>query len=465
MDAQILYSWLTLKSTETSAFFLGALEDIKGVGMGIVNATISVVKDTVTRGRASKQAKSTPSSTTTPGIDPALLSAAQIESQISRLQELLEGDSKALIARKSEFRSCIVRLQELKTGLSSFQSEHTINARLFVGDAIDIANTVLDQLSNDTKEVSESDHYLEGWRNSVSKCLAQASGLVAFAAAQPGFGFGSSMDTSQDTGQDRVLKRRYHKLMVTKTAMQDCRTRMEKNAEAQLAAQNRVIDLVRNMEQLDHNKGAIEDTKRILRESVDAMMAMQGEVRRLAEFFAILAEIVSIAGMKHAGRFLDGVKGGDDPFSLAYSETQAQLLRETMFTLRGHFAFVVRSADLYEEINREHIAPCLRMATLLPISASPEKQNEAKLTLAEQTQASAEAIKKIAQEQMRIYQGELEKRCQEIDADLGLIEGPEMEPERLQAIQDGVNESSNAAEEKVAASRPPELWYEIEDDF
>lgn len=432
--------------------------------MGVVNAAISVVKDTVTLGRASRK-KEASVSFTTPGIDPALLSAGQIESQISRLQDIIGEGSEVLVTHQSEIRSCLARLQELKNGLGVFQSEHCINAKLFIGDSMDIASDILKNTSNIGEDVSVNDQYIENWRNGISKCLLQATRLVAFAAAQPGFGFGSSMNGSEDAGQDKVLKRRYQKLAVTKTAMEDCRNRMQKNAEAQLAAQNKVIDLVRNMEQLDHRKGTIEDTKKILRESVDAMMAMQGEIRRLAEFFAILAEIVSIAGTKHAGRFLDGIKGGSDPFSLAYSETQAQLLRETMYTLRGHFAFVVRSADLYEEINREHIAPCLRMATLLPISATPEQQNEAKLTLAEQTQASAEAIKKMAQDQMKIYQGELEKRCQEIDADLASIEGPEMEPDRVQAIKDGVNDSSNVAERNAAASRPPELWEEIDDDL
>jgi hypothetical protein len=432
----------------------------------MVNTSISTIKDAVMLGRASRQTETAPSSTMTLDNDPALLSAGQMESQISRLQELLEGDNKDLVVRNSEFRSCLVHLQELKNGLGVFQSEHTINAKLFVGDAIDIASAILDQLSNNPKEASADDQYAESWRNSVSRCLDQATGLAAFAATQPGLNIGSSMGTSQDTGQDKVLKRRYQKLMVTKAALLDCHTRMEKNAEAQLAAQNKVIDLVRKMEQLDHNKGAIEDTKRILRESVDAMMAMQGEVHRLAEFFTILAETVSIAGTKHAERFIDVVKGGVDPFRLIYSETQAQLLRETMFTLQGHFAFVVRSAELYEEINGDHLAPCLHMASALPINASPEKQNEAKLALAEQTQASAEAIKKIAQKQMKIYQGELEERCREIDADLKLIEGLEMEPERLRIIQDGVSESSKAVEEKKAAaagSRPLAMWDAIED--
>jgi hypothetical protein len=74
-----------------------------------------------------------------------------------------------------------------------------------------------------------------------------------------------------------------------------------------------------------------------------------------------------------------------------------QAIRETMIILRGHFAFVATSADLYQNIAGSHINPCLRMAASLPLSATIEEQEKAKGELKEATDGSAEAIKKLAQ--------------------------------------------------------------------
>ena len=78
--------------------------------------------------------------------------------------------------------------------------------------------------------------------------------------------------------------------------------------------------------------------------------------------------------MSDAKRYLETIEDGfdktSDAFAIAYNRAQVDTIRETVITLRGHFRFVVKSADLYDEVATTHINPCIRMAARLPVSAS-----------------------------------------------------------------------------------------------
>jgi hypothetical protein len=103
------------------------------------------------------------------------------------------------------------------------------------------------------------------------------------------------------------------------------------------------------------------------------------------------------------------------------------------------------------------------MAALLPLSASPEEQGEAKKELKKATDESAAAIEALAKKEMNSYYQQLEDRCKEIEADIGKL--PELEDElgTIRAIEEGVKEASEEIIGVVAEKYEMEL--EITDDL
>jgi hypothetical protein len=251
--------------------------------------------------------------------------------------------------------------------------------------------------------------------------------------------------------------------------MNDARTNLEKAAEMQLQAQAQIVEIARTMKELEHKQATLEDTKKILRKSIDVMVAMQDQIRQLTGFFNALANIISIVCKGHAEQYLQAIDAGitkqDDKFAIAYSEQQLQIIRETLFTLRGHFSFVVHSTDMYQEIATTYINPCIRMAANLPLSAGPEDQEKAKQVLKQMTDESSDAIKKLAQQELEAYHKDLETRVQEIEGELTALglPVPETEDENLRAIEDGVKESSEEIAEDFGEMG--EFFEEISDDI
>ncbi|KAI3317963.1 hypothetical protein HD806DRAFT_540623 [Xylariaceae sp. AK1471] len=70
-------------------------------------------------------------------------------------------------------------------------------------------------------------------------------------------------------------------------------------------------------------KTLLDNTKKILRKAIDAMTSMQDQIRSLAGFFTMLANIICIVGNGYAQRYLDtiqsGVDGKEDEFTLAWN--------------------------------------------------------------------------------------------------------------------------------------------------
>jgi hypothetical protein len=295
--------------------------------------------------------------------------------------------------------------------------------------------------------------------------------LRSFAASRPGQGFGSSSDTGlasikpHDTGYIKVLKARQEKLFIQRANVNDARDNLRRTSEMQLAAQAKIIALAKSMKDLQHKKATMAETKMILRKSIDAMSAMQDQVRSLAGFFNALAEIITIVGMGHAERYLNTIEAGDsegaNSFALMYNEWQVKEIRETMITLRGHFAFVVKSADLYQEVAASHINPCLRMAANLRISATETEQNVAKEKLERTANESAEMIRKIAEQEMEVYHRELSQRFQEIENEIEELPPLENQTEVVARIDEGVQEASVKIAEETA--QRGELFDEITD--
>ncbi|KAL7800903.1 hypothetical protein V8C43DRAFT_302111 [Trichoderma afarasin] len=390
------------------------------------------------------------------GIDPALFAAEQIETQLLNLDRLLNEDLLAIVEDGGfEIIACAQRLGDLKTGLGEFHSKHTLSARAILNEALDVTTAILakgkaDKSRGDHDEWSKKINF---WNNTTSSLLNRATKLRSFAASQPGQGFGGSMDSAalnvppSNSNYSKFLRQRHQKLLITRTAMNEARNNLERAVQKQLQVQNRTTENARALKELEFKEATMDDTKKILRKSIDIMTAMQDQVRQLTGFFNALANIISIVCKGHAEQYLQTIKAGitkpGDQFTLAYSEAQLQMIRESVITLRGHFSFVVHSVDMYQEIATTHINPCIRLVANLPLSADSNEQKKAKTFLEKTTDESSKAIRKLAKQELEAYHRDFEKRIQEIEeemAALGLPAAVEDE-ENLKAIEDGVKES------------------------
>jgi len=413
-------------------------------------------------------------------MDPALIAAEQIETQLVNLNELLNEDIAAIINHGgSETKACAQRLEALRKGLGDFPSRPALNARAILDEALEVTSAIMahEMASKSTKSDAEGWEEMIGrWRKAMKLLVNRATKLRAIAASQPGQGFGGSLEISaavggspNDSSYTKVLRQRHQKLLITRSAMHDARENLERTADMQLQAQTQIVDIARAMRELEHKQATLEDTKKILRKAIDVMAAMQGQVRQLTGFFNALASIISIVCKGHAEQYLhtigSGITTDGDQFALAYSERQLRVIRETVVTLRGHFGFVVHSADMYQEIATNNINPCISMAANLPLSAGPAEQEEAKRILKEMTDKSSDAIKQLSQREMEMYHKDLEKRVQEIEGELSALGLPALEgdEENLIAIEDGVKESSEEIAEAIQETGG--LFEEITDDL
>ncbi|KAK1829438.1 hypothetical protein QBC39DRAFT_356565 [Podospora conica] len=487
----------TSSKGEVSAMFAAMAIGAGNSFTGLINATVSVFKDTpkvaieavkaVGRVGAigihhhhgdpvatpnTAMGRQTDSVLTREGtsgaIDPALLSAEQIEIQLLNLNELLNDDLPDVVdGGGSEVSNCAARLEALKKRLAGFNSKHTLDASAIIDEALEITSDILSGSRQGSRSPGEwKELKIPRWQKKLKSILPRATKLRSYSASQPGQGFGSSLEQPQLTsppgtsGYSKILHQRHQTLMIKRSAMNEARANLEKQTDGQLQVQAEIIEIARKMKELAHKQTTIEDTKRILKKSIDVMVAMQDQVRQLTGFFNALANIISILCKGQAETYLatinagiSGQDGGRSQFALAYSDQQLQVIRETVVTLRGHFGFVVRNADLYQEIATAHLNPCIRMAANLPLSAGPAEQDEAKRQLKLMTDASSEAIKTLARQEMEAYERDLDSRLLEIDEEMAALgyEPPEGEDEaeNQQAIEEGVKESA----EKMAEER------------
>jgi len=429
----------------------------------------------------------------TGGLDPALLCAEQIETQLDNLNGLLNGELPKLVEEGgSELQNCVVRLKGLKKGLGGVQSIYTATAASILDEALAITSEILSASGQPKHDAAEWQEKISRFHDILKPLFGRATKLRAFAASLPGQGFGGSLDSPHPTSStsdsshptlstsgstptyDRVLHQRHQTLLIKRSAMNEARTNLEKQTERQLQAQAEIIDIARKMKDLAHKQTTIEDTKRILRKAIDVMVAMQDQVRQLTGFFNALASIISILCMGQAETYLATINAGlatspgGEFLRLAHTEHQLHAIRETVVTLRGHFGYVVHSTDMYQEIATRHINPCIRMAANLPLSAGEAQQEEARRQLKQMTDASSEAIKALARHEMEAYQRDLDSRMLEIDEEIAALrfepfEG-EDEGENVQAIEEGVRAS---AEEVARARNVPmvEVYEEIGEDL
>ncbi|KAK4463239.1 hypothetical protein QBC42DRAFT_305028 [Cladorrhinum samala] len=422
----------------------------------------------------------------TVGIDPALLAAEELETQLSNLYCLLCGDSLWLVegGGGSEISGYDRRFEAIEKGLGDFKSSHVLNARAILDEARSVVAAVLEddsEMRKGGKDAGWWDMRLGRRQRRVKDLQHRATKLRSFAASQPGQGFAGSLDvpvqTSRpgDSAYTKIMRQRHQKLFITRIAMNDARSNLEKTAEMQQQVQAQIVEIARALKEFEHKGATLEDTKKILRRAMDAMVAFQDQVRQLTDFFNVIASIISVVCKSHAEQYLQTIEegvdrgngGGADIFAIAYSEQQLRIIRETLVTLRGHFSFVVSSTSLYQEIATAHINPCIRMAANLPLSVSPAQQDLAKQQLKDATDKSSEAIKMLAQKQMEAYHNELDKRVSEIEDEMAALGLPPSEladeEENLRAVEEGVKEAGDeiAEDAKWAADLFEDITADI----
>ena len=136
------------------------------------------------------------------GIDPALLTAEQIESQLLALNNLLNDELPVLLEQGGfEISARAQWLEALRKGLGEFQSKHTVNARAMLDEALAITTDILanNKLKNDDRSerpLGEWQQRIGGWGKAIKSLLCNATKLRSLAASQPGRGFGGSLDAS-----------------------------------------------------------------------------------------------------------------------------------------------------------------------------------------------------------------------------------------------------------------------------
>ncbi|KAI8633695.1 hypothetical protein F5Y19DRAFT_462008 [Xylariaceae sp. FL1651] len=395
------------------------------------------------------------------GVDPAILAAEQIETQLLNLNELLNDHLLTIFEEGgTKILACTRRLEALKNGL-----------------ALEITSAIItygDMTKSKESTLGEWEEKISRWRHAMKSLLNRATKLRSFVASLPGQGFGCSLDLSaqivspDDPGYSKTLRQRHQKLLITRSAMNDARNNLEKAAELQLQAQAQIVEVARAMGEFKCKHATLGDTKNILRKSLDALGALQTQVRQLTGFFNWLASIISIVCKGHAEQYLRtidaGITGQGDQLAMAYNEQQLNDIRKTVFTLRGHFSYVVHEADIYLEIATAYISPCIRMAASLPLSAGPDEQEEATRKLKRTTSESSEAIRKLAQRELNAYHKDFGDRVLEIEELSALdLPVPEEDEENLKSIRDGVKESSEGIIEELEETVG--LFEEIMDDL
>lgn len=231
--------------------------------------------------------------------------------------------------------------------------------------------------------------------------------------------------------------------------MNEARQNFERTTELQLEAQAKLVEISRTMKQLRAQRATLEDTKKLLLKSSDILSEMKAQVQRLANFFSILANAISIqckgAGQQYLGMIRGSMTGPDEKFTLASIQGHVKIIREAVITFRGHFSFIVDSAHMYQQIADEHLNPCLRMAATLSLSAGPEEQERAQQFLEKTANESSQAIRELAEKQMDDFFKTLDKRVEEIDGEITTLGLPATlnDWQNLQAITEGVKESSD----------------------
>ena len=180
----------------------GALLGVSSGVSGLINATVSVFKETpkiaietmqavgrigsfkgqhpppksdISNASNANQATPGVEHQSTLGIDSAFLAAEQIETQLLNLNDLLNENLPVLVEDGgTEVLACSKRLEALKNSIRQFQSKYTLNARGILDEALTITTSILNVNNpSASKKISSSDWQkrIDRWQKSIKALL------------------------------------------------------------------------------------------------------------------------------------------------------------------------------------------------------------------------------------------------------------------------------------------------------
>ena len=392
------------------------------------------------------------------GIDPAIVNAEQISSRVLDLYLIIQGDLLHTLQEEGADQGlleCSEHLKACRAELGESNSQNISTTKVLLDKAVQTTTDIL----GSRKLASSVDANDSKWKKKVEKWTRDAKDvhgkvlkLNAKAAAQAGQGFGDTLDIPQPSTEGTnidftsILKARHQKLLVMRGAMQQAQQNLQMQTDRHKDTQARAIEIASSLEKLKLEQVALKDIRSILLQAIDTVTHLQREIRQLTLFFNFMSTTISILGRRHTDRYIRAVESGISDngidFGLSYGDVQVRMIRETILLLRGHFAFIVESARLYQNISAQYIIPCMRKTADLKVGDSVEKQNEARADLKNFTEECAQSIRHLAQKEFENIQGQLMSRCVEIDDELQSLRLPAPENYVQQAIEEGVKEAS-----------------------
>lgn len=419
-----------------------------------------------------------------PKIDPVIASIDRMESTIHSVYEMVYEDLLPILledGRNQKLLSYSEQLKAYKSDLGDSPSPQVAKAKVMLDQSIHTADDILQsgQLAGSVHDSSDVkwQKKVEQWRLEMKESHYTAIYLKSVASIQAGQGFGdAALDIviqapadANNTNLDMagILNARHRKLLIMRAAMQNSRDSLQQTTERYRECQRRAIELSSSLESLKREKLTIEELKKFLRKAIDNLSRLQTEVRQFNQFFDFMSTTVSTVMDTVAHRFLENIESGISDrgidFELSYGQAQANIIRQSILSIRGQVTFTIESTRLYQRISNSYIQPSMRKAVNIPLYSSVEEQDMFAADLKTFTEKCANSILLLATEELKKTDGQLEERLLDLDiAEKGLPAPPE---HVKKAIDDGIGDASRQKQAQAKDLDASTKHMEINDDI
>lgn len=347
--------------------------------------------------------------------DPGLQAASEIDSHLSQLQGILDGDLVADLQNGTmdELKGCVKRMEATRDALSSSGSQYSQLGFAILKDGVKYGRQILSiqiEASSLDPESHDWEKRLNTWRNGCERLHEQVLQLRGVAVAQAGQGFGNTTSASihdlNGVSLASILKDRQEKVFMMETAMHNAEDNVRRLTRKNKDTQTKMIKLAHRMKELDHSRATIEETKQTLAEAINIVADLQTRFGELQRTFDMIAGIIEIRIDRSLTRKLDR--------SLR-SQIQARTVIDTVLQIRGHFMFIYDMSKLYSQISRDYFMPCIQHMSILKVGkVTPQEQEKAKAYLEDFTIQCSDSINKIAVQELEQFQMDIHQRCQEL---------------------------------------------------
>lgn len=380
-------------------------------------------------------------------VDPALQSASEIESQLSRLQNIFEEDLLKMLqgGKTDDLRDCVSQMRAMSGSLGDGPYSQMAAGILKKGITFgEIALGLQPNASSIDPESKEWNDKLRKWQVLFENIQGTLLQLQSAAASQAGQGFGNNTSSCPSdlngVNLQSLMALRQNKLLMMETAMKNAEDNVRRITRQNQATQTKMIQLAHQMKQLDHSKAKLEDTKKVLVEAMEVLYEIRNGFNKIKKTFDLLAGYIDIqindqtlVRLTHAMESATGRMSTED--MLCY-QIKARTIVDLVLQMRGQFMFIYEMAKLYSRISQDYIVPCIEHMGSLKVSklATSDEQAAEKAYIDDFTTKCSQAIIKIAQADMEKFQKDMKARCMEI-----------REESRLQGLDRLVSQAHRAA--------------------